>query len=183
MKEKVTSVPSQVTWKMVMVHKQMEDQEVAWGSRLFRLGFQVLLFGERDEGVKKSERSGLMRIEESTFKLLVMRPLWPLERPASRIKSRLLRGTKSTTVLLALRPLSVQQGLSWTVPKALSSSAVLQLNDDQLGCSITIIVKMFPTGSGAGNVANTREFRVRVRGKNKDKIKKWLENAENSIFY
>lgn len=57
MKEKVTSVPSQVTRRMVVVHKQMENQEVAWGSRLLRLGFQVLLFEERDEGVKKSERS------------------------------------------------------------------------------------------------------------------------------
>ena len=58
MKEKVTSVPGKVTGRMVVVHKQMESQEMAWGSRLFRLGFQVLLFGERDEGVKKSKRSG-----------------------------------------------------------------------------------------------------------------------------
>ena len=54
----MTSVPGKVTGRMVVVHKQMESQEMAWGSRLFRLGFQVLLFGERDEGVKKSKRSG-----------------------------------------------------------------------------------------------------------------------------
>lgn len=42
---------------------------------------------------------------------------------------------------------------------------------------MTIIVKMSPMGRGAGgDIANTREFRVRVYGKDKDKIK-------NSLYF